>query len=155
MANSARANYIFHIYVCLYFLLCLSLQFYIRTWPICYGSRSSNRSGQHPDRGLHMAHWISHSRPRAISVTRRRFNVRGSLHHSKIHKEKSNKMQKCIKILLFHIYMKLNMFFGRHTVHHQEPKTALAGSGFSYVEGFGRVVGGRCPPATRPTTLHI
>ena len=37
-------------------------------------------------------------------------DVRGSMHHSTIHKEKSNKMQQCIKILLFHIYMKLNMF---------------------------------------------
>jgi len=37
-------------------------------------------------------------------------DVRGSVHHSKIHKEKSNKMQRCIKILLFYIYMKLNMF---------------------------------------------
>ena len=25
--------------------------------------------------------------------------------------------------------------FGRHTAHHQEPKTALAASGFAYVEG--------------------
>jgi len=63
-----------------------------------------------------------------------RFDVRGSVHHSKIHKEKSNKMQKCIKILLFLIYMKLNMF-RRHITHHQEPKTAMAVSGFSYVEG--------------------
>ena len=31
-----------------------------------------------------------------------------------IHKEKSNKMQQCIKILLFHIYMKLNMFGATH-----------------------------------------
>ena len=30
------------------------------------------------------------------------------IHH--VHEEKSNKMQKYIKILLFHIYMKLNMF---------------------------------------------
>jgi len=30
-----------------------------------------------------------------------------------IHKEKSNKMQQCIKIL-FHIYMKLNMFRVTH-----------------------------------------
>jgi hypothetical protein len=36
--------------------------------------------------------------------------ARGSVHHSTIHKEKSNKMQQCTKILLFHIYMKLNMF---------------------------------------------
>ena len=37
-------------------------------------------------------------------------DVRGSVHHSIIHKEKSNKMQQCIKILLFHTYMKLSMF---------------------------------------------
>jgi len=41
-------------------------------------------------------------------------DVRGSVHHSTIHKEKSNKMQQCIKILLFHIYMKLNMFRAKH-----------------------------------------
>jgi len=40
--------------------------------------------------------------------------ILGSLHHSTIHKEKSNKMQQCIKILLFHIYMKLNMFRATH-----------------------------------------
>ena len=42
-------------------------------------------------------------------------------------------MQQCIKILLFYIYMKLNIF-GLHTVHHQEPKTALAATGFSYAQ---------------------
>jgi len=31
-----------------------------------------------------------------------------------IHKEKSNKMQQYIWILLFHIYMKLNMFRATH-----------------------------------------
>ena len=30
------------------------------------------------------------------------------------HKEKSNKIQKYIKILLFHIYMKVNMFRATH-----------------------------------------
>jgi hypothetical protein len=40
--------------------------------------------------------------------------VHGSVHHSTIPKEKSNKMQQCIKILLFHIYMKLNMFRATH-----------------------------------------
>jgi hypothetical protein len=114
MAKNGTANYICRFYVRMYFLLCLSLQFYIRTWPTCYGSSSSSRSGQHPDRGLHMAHWISHSGPRAISVMRRRFDVRGFLHHSMIYKEKSNKMQQCIKILLFLIYMKLIMFRKTH-----------------------------------------
>jgi hypothetical protein len=31
-----------------------------------------------------------------------------------VHKEKSNKMQQCTKILLFHIYMKLSMFRATH-----------------------------------------
>jgi hypothetical protein len=31
-----------------------------------------------------------------------------------IHKEKSNKMQQCIEILLFYIYMKLDMFRATH-----------------------------------------
>jgi len=42
------------------------------------------------------------------------FDVRGSVHHNTILKENTNKMQKCIKILLFHIYMKLNMFLATH-----------------------------------------
>jgi len=46
--------------------------------------------------------------------TLRELDVRGSVHHSAIHKEKSNKIQQCIKILLFHIYMKLNMFRATH-----------------------------------------
>jgi hypothetical protein len=41
-------------------------------------------------------------------------DVLGSVNHSTIHKEKSNKMQQCMKILLFHIYMKLNMFRATH-----------------------------------------
>jgi hypothetical protein len=41
-------------------------------------------------------------------------DVSGSLHHSKIHKEKANKMQQCIKILLLRIYTKLNMFRATH-----------------------------------------
>jgi hypothetical protein len=58
-------------------------------------------------------------------------------------------MQKCIKLLLFLVlnedqHIKISLFpvlnevqhvFGRHTAHHQEPKTAQAASGFAYVEG--------------------
>jgi len=43
-----------------------------------------------------------------------RLDVRGSVHHSTIHKEKSNKMQQCIKILFLPIYIKLNMFWETH-----------------------------------------
>jgi hypothetical protein len=42
-------------------------------------------------------------------------HVRRSVHHSIIHKEKCNKMQHRIKIVLFHIYMKLNMFRATHS----------------------------------------
>jgi hypothetical protein len=50
------------------------------------------------------------------------------------HTEKSNKMQQCIKIY-YSIFILSSTCFGRHTAHHQEPKTALAASGFAYVEG--------------------
>jgi len=43
-------------------------------------------------------------------------------------------MQQFIKILLFPIYVKLDMFRATRR-HHQEPKTTLADSGFLYVEG--------------------
>jgi len=33
-----------------------------------------------------------------------------------VHKEIFNRMQECMKFLLFHIYMKLNMDVVRHTV---------------------------------------
>jgi len=38
-----------------------------------------------------------------------------SLTEETVRKEKSNKMQQSIKILLFHIYMKLNMFRATHS----------------------------------------
>jgi len=62
------------------------------------------------------------------------FDVRGSVHHSTIHTEKSNKMQQCIKIY-YSIFMWSPTCFGRHTVHYQEAKSALAASGFAYMEG--------------------
>ena len=66
-----------------------------------------------------------------------------SVHHSTIHKEKSNKMQQCIKILLFHIYMKLNTFWVtppiiRSLKLHWQPLV------FHTWKVVGCVVGGRC-----------
>jgi hypothetical protein len=51
-----------------------------------------------------------------------------------VHTEKSNKMQQCIKIY-YSVFIRSLTYFGLHTAHHQEPKTALAASGFAYVEG--------------------
>ena len=49
-----------------------------------------------------------------------------------VHKENPTRCNRVSKFL-FHIFMKLNMFWG-HTAHHQEAKTALAASGFSYMD---------------------
>jgi len=35
----------------------------------------------------------------------------------------------------YSLFMRSSTHFGRHAAHHQEPKTALAASAFSYVEG--------------------
>jgi hypothetical protein len=51
---------------------------------------------------------------KVAEICQKLLDVRGSVHHSTIQKEKSNKTQKRIKILLFHIYMKLNMFRAAH-----------------------------------------
>ena len=40
---------------------------------------------------------------------RNRFDVRGSVHHSIIHKENPTRCNSVLKFL-FHVYMKLNMF---------------------------------------------
>jgi len=66
------------------------------------------------------------------------------------HTEKSNKMRQSIK-MYYSIFICSSTCFGRNTAHHQEPKSALAASGFAYV------VVGRCqrPATTRPTTFHV
>jgi hypothetical protein len=71
-------------------------------------------------------------------------DVRESVRHSKIHKEKFNKMQKCIKILLFHIYMKLYMLWGDipSIIRSLKPHWQLLV--FYTWKVVGRVVGRRC-----------
>jgi hypothetical protein len=62
------------------------------------------------------------------------FDVRGSTHHSTIHTENPTRCNSVSK-LYYSIFIWSSTCFGRHTAHHQEPKTALAASGFAYVEG--------------------
>jgi hypothetical protein len=50
--------------------------------------------------------------------------------------ETPSKMQQCIKIFIIPYFKRSSTCFGRHTAHHQEPKTAQAASGFAYVEGY-------------------
>jgi hypothetical protein len=71
---------------------------------------------------------------------------------------------RCNKVLKFYyfIFIWSSTCFGRHTAHHQEPKTALTAPGFAYVEGCWKcgcwTLSGRAwqrPATTRPTTLHV
>jgi len=61
------------------------------------------------------------------------FDVHGSVHHSTIHEEKSNNATMYQNIIIPYLY-EAQHFLG-DTTHHQEPKTALTASGFSYIEG--------------------
>jgi hypothetical protein len=62
---------------------------------------------------LHDSVSVTYQQTKILYYTSVKLDVRGSVHHNTIHKEKFNKMQQCIKIL-FHIYMKLNMFRATH-----------------------------------------
>ena len=64
----------------------------------------------------------------------------------------------------YSIFIWSSTCFGRHTAHHQEPKTALVASGFSYVVGcwtciwwtlWGTYSAWQSPPNTRPTTFRV
>ena len=79
-----------------------------------------------------------------------------SLHHCDLARSQKYGLQfqlikkKELKTLQSPIRFITNVFyyetcFGRHTAHHQEPKTAQAASGFAYVEGY----------RTCPTTFHV
>jgi hypothetical protein len=60
-------------------------------------------------------------------------DVRGSVHHNVIH---IGIPTKCNSVTKFYfIFIWSSTCFGQHTAHHQEPKTAIAASGFGYVEG--------------------
>jgi hypothetical protein len=52
-----------------------------------------------------------------------------------IRKEKSYKMQQSIKIFIVPYLYEAQHVLGDKTARHQEPKTAQAAFGFSYVEG--------------------
>ena len=59
----------------------------------------------------------------------------------------------------YYIFIWSSTYFGRHTAHHQKPESALATSGFSYVEGCWTLSGTYCawqrPPTTRPATFYV
>jgi len=62
-----------------------------------------------------------------------KLDVCGSVHHSIIHIENPTRCHSVSKF--YFIFIWSSTCFGRHTAHHQEPKTALVASGFAYVEG--------------------
>ena len=68
-----------------------------------------------------------------VQTSKRRLDVRGSVHHSIIHIENPTRCNSVSKFYFMFIWS--STCFGRHTAHYQEPKTALAASGFAYVGG--------------------
>jgi len=60
--------------------------------------------------------------------------ARGSVHHSIIYKENPTRCNS-VSNIFYLIFIWSSTCFGRHTAHHQKPKTALPASGFAYVVG--------------------
>jgi len=90
-------------------------------------------------------------------------DVRGSVHHSTIHKEKFNKMQQCIKFVFIPY-----LYEAQHVSDDTPPiirslKLHWQSLVFHMWKVVGRVDGGPCqahcswhrPPSTRPKTFHI
>ena len=71
---------------------------------------------------------------RRYFIVEYQLDVRGSVHHSTIHKEKPTRYNNVTKFYYF-IFIWSSTCFGRNTAHHQQPKTALTASGFSYMKG--------------------
>ena len=63
------------------------------------------------------------------------YDVRGSVHHSIQFIKKNPTRCNNVSKFYYSIFIWSSTCFGRHIAHHQELKTALAASGFSYVEG--------------------
>ena len=55
--------------------------------------------------------------------------------HNKTFTKKNPTRCNNVSKFYYSIFMWSSTCFGRHTAHHQEPKSALAGSGFLYVKG--------------------
>jgi hypothetical protein len=99
-------------------------------------------------------------------VNNSKLDVCWSMHHSIIRTENPTRCNSVSKF--YFIFIWSSTCFGRQTAHHQEPKTALAASGFAYVEGCwtcscwtltGRVyftqhISGDTPPIIRSLKLH-
>jgi hypothetical protein len=70
---------------------------------------------------------------RKSGLNRRCGKFREEIHYWFIKKNPT----RCNNVSRFYysIFIWSSKYFGRHTAHRQEPKTALAASGFSYVEG--------------------
>jgi len=77
-------------------------------------------------------------------------DVRGSVHHSKIHIKNSTRCHSVSKF--YFIFIWSSTCFGRETAHHQEPKTALAASGFCIRGG---LLAAKLLVADRFQQLHV
>jgi hypothetical protein len=115
-----------------------------------HASRFPNQNPVHIFLLPHMCYMFHPPRPQID------LHVRGSVHHSTIHKEKSNKMQQCIKIFIIPYLYEAQHVSGdtrpiiRSLKLHWQPLV------FHTWKVVGRVIGGRCQAqSTCPTTLHV
>jgi len=81
-------------------------------------------------------------------------DVRGSVHHSKIRKEKSNKMQQCIKIFIIPYLYEAQHVSGDTPPIIRSLKLHWQPLGFHTWKVVARVVGGRCQAHTVPDNVH-
>ena len=97
--------------------------------------------------------WVRHAFRRNFF-----FDVRGSVHHRIIHIRNPTRCNSVSKF--YFIFIWSSTCFGRHTTHHQEPKTVLALVLHTW-RVVGRVVAGCCqvdyeklPSHTPPDSIH-
>jgi len=92
---------------------------------IIFGMDMGRRSASNAPR-------VVQSETRFKEVLNCKHDIRGSVHHSIIHKENLTRCNIASKF--YFIFTWSSTCFGRHTAHHQEPKTAPAAFGFAFVE---------------------
>ena len=95
-------------------------------------------------------HLFSYRLKRRITQVLQKFDICGSMHHSIIHIEDPTRCNSVSKF--YFIFIWSSTCFGRHTAHHQEPKTALAASG-SCIRG--RMLDVKLLDAVSVQQLHV
>jgi len=113
-------------------------QFFKNILPVSFNFQRVNCANySHTDNQLRIVTYLS------ISEFRK-FDVRGSVHHSTIHREKPNKMQECIKIFIIPYLYEAQHVSGETPPIIRSLKLHWQPLVFHTWKAVGCVVGGRC-----------